>query len=347
MNHPTGSPSGDRRGPLNRAPGRPLHHRPPRYLRPRESRHRALLPTFLVIGATKSGTSSLYHYLKQHPEVYLSGVKEPHFFAFGDAAEQEAAAPGYRLQSNYMVTARGDYEALFADAAPSQARGEASAMYLYYPGAAERIQTALPEVKLIAVLRNPVERAYSAFLHQRRDGKEHLSDFSAALRLEGARIAADYLPMWHYERMGFYYEQLARYYARFDPAQLHVYLYEDLQRDPTGLVQELYRVIGVDPGFVPDTSAKYNLSGVPKNPLLHRVHGFLKGTNPLKAACKRLLPKGVPGRLKRDLIAKLEAQNLHKPPLDPVVRAHLVSVYRDDILKLQTLIGRDLSHWLA
>ncbi|WMT58520.1 sulfotransferase family protein [Truepera radiovictrix] len=298
----------------------------------------------------KSGTSSLYIYLKQHPEIYLADIKEPHFFAFDPSPRASLeAAPGYRQKAKYMVTDRSAYEALFTAATPSQARGEASAMYLYYPGTAERIRAALPEVQLIAILRNPIERAYSAFLHQLREGNETLTDFGAALQLEEERIAQDYMPMWHYTRAGFYFEQLSRYYAVFDPSQIHVYLYEDLQRDPLALVQELYRVIGVDPGFVPDTTKQYNRSGVPKNRLLHRVHRFLKGNHPIKTVGKRLLPlpAAVRSRFKLNLIAQIEAANLKKPPLDPAVRAQLVERYRSDVLELQDLIGRDLSHWLT
>src|SRR5215210_1748036 len=150
-----------------------------------------MLPNFLVIGAGKSGTTSLYHYLRQHPDVYMSPVKEPLFFA-AEGGRIRFPGPDGRMISRAAnpgaVTRMKDYRALFAGVSGKKAVGEASPQYLYTPEAPLRIKHYVPEAKLIAVLRNPVERAYSAFLHRTRLGREPLADFSEALRQEDSRM---------------------------------------------------------------------------------------------------------------------------------------------------------------
>jgi Sulfotransferase family len=294
-----------------------------------------MMPNFLVIGAQKAGTTSLYHYLKQHPEIYMSPLKEPHFFAV------EGADPDFRgpLPRNPLtITDLETYRALFAGVSSETAIGEASPGYLGNPRAAGRIRHYIPEAKLIAILRNPVERAYSAYLHRVRDDREWL-DFARALREEEARVRANLTPGWYYKRAGFYYSQLKRYYELFDREQIRVYLYEDLDADPAGMLRELFAFLNVDETFVPDTSLKHGVTGVPRSRILRR---FLRGSNPVKSVLRPLFRPET--RVK--MVTKLNNLNLTKPQMSPEVRGTLVSSYREDILKLQDLIERDLSEWL-
>ena len=295
------------------------------------------MPNFLVIGAAKSGTTSLYHYLAQHPDVYMSPVKEPKFFAL------EGESPSFRGpgdgEADAVTTLEG-YRALFEGANGESAVGEATPLYLYLERALGRIKHHVPEAKLIAVLRNPVERAYSSFLHKVRDGRETTTDFAEALALEEERIREGWAYGWHYKRRGFYHEQIVRYYEAFGREQIRVYLYEDLKRDPRALLRDAYGFLGVDDAFVPNLSLKHNVSGIPKNKL---VHSLLRGRNPVKTVLKPLLPEG----LRKKLLVDLQRRNLEKaPPIPPEVRRGLLEEYCEDILKLQGLIGRDLSGWL-
>ena len=130
------------------------------------------MPNFLIIGAMKSGTTALYYYLEQHPQVYMSPVKEPNFFCSEENSDGDFA------------TRLGAYQDLFRDVSGEKAIGEASHCYLYEPEAAARIQEYITDAKLIAVLRDPVDRAYSHFLHMVRNGSEPLTDFALALREE-------------------------------------------------------------------------------------------------------------------------------------------------------------------
>lgn len=307
----------------------------------------SLLPNFLIIGAAKSGTTSLYHYLKDHPDIFMSPVKETNFFlGDGKTAPEEIGLDG-RSRSLTRIATLADYSALFQNAVREKARGEASPKYLYYPEAAQRIKALLPDVQIIAVLRHPVDRAYSAFLHHLREGEEEYTDFAAALREEPSRMERGIDPKYHYRNRGFYFRQLSPYYDAFGAEKVQVYLYEDLRKEPLGLMRHLFGVLGVDPAFEPDMGTEHNISGVPKNQLLHKVYGFLKSDrNTVKELGKRVLPTPLRQRLKGRIVGSLQKNNLTKPSLPPKIRDDLMRDYGEDILELQNLIGRDLTHWL-
>ncbi len=310
------------------------------------SRPTTTLPNFLIIGAQKAGTTALYHYLNQHPEIFMSPIKEPHFFAF-EGEELDFRGPRDReVLSHFVVNDEGAYRALFEGVRGEKALGEASAMYLYSEKAPARIKHHVPGTRLIAVLRDPVERAYSQFLHMRRDGREPLADFAEALEVEEERVRSGWAPNWHYKRAGFYHRQLLRYHEAFGPGRIRVYLYEDLNADPTGVLKDVHKFLGVDGSFVPDVSRRYNVSGVPKSRRLHALHALLLRPNPVKTALKPFFPKKVRRRLVEGSLNALRNRNLVKPPFPEEVRRALIEEYREDVSKLQGLIGRDLSGWL-
>jgi hypothetical protein len=290
------------------------------------------MPNFLIIGAMKSGTTALYYYLEQHPQIYMSPVKEPNYFCSG---EQENSVGN-------SATRIGDYQDLFKDVSGEKAIGEASHCYLYEPEAAARIQDYIPDAKLIAVLRNPVDRAYSHFLHMVRNGSEPLTDFAQALREEETggyqkRNLQDYVGR------GRYYDQLKRYFNTFSRDQIKVYLYEDLSNAPVDILQDAFRFLGVDDSFVPDVSLRRNVSGYPKHKTVDKL---LTKPSLIKDALKIYLPARLRWRLSK-AFDDLKTRNLvEPPPVQPEVRRQLIGVYREEVLKVQKLIHRDLSGWL-
>ena len=294
------------------------------------------MPNFLVIGAAKAGTSSLYHYLKQHPQIYMSSEKEPRFFALeGEKLEFGGPAQGINQGS---VTSLEAYCQLFEGVTDQIAIGEASTLYLSSPKAPQRIKHYLPNAKLIAVLRDPAERAFSSYMHLVRDGYETLS-FVEALEKEASRLQEKWQPLWYYKQRGFYYEQLKRYFELFKPEQIKVYLYEDLAADSTAVVQDIAHFLEVDPNFTPELTRE-NVSGIPKSRWLQNL--FTKD-NPIKLALKPLVPQ----QFRRGIAENVKKQNLGaKPTLSPEIRQQLITLYREDILNLQKLIDRDLSTWL-
>lgn len=303
------------------------------------------MPNFLIIGAQKAGTTSLYHYLDQHPQIYMSPIKEPNFFS------TEGDKPDPRRPSVNDIEA---YRELFRGVSNEKAIGEASPWYLYSLRAPGRIKYHVPDARLIAILRDPVERAYSQFLHFVRDGREPITDFVQALDSEEMRVrknleagyVTDRGASGAYIGRGFYYAQLRRYFELFDEDQIKVFLSEDLRNDPTGTLQDAFRFLGVDDDFVPAARKNYNVSGIPKNRLLHT---FLTKPHALKRFLRRLkvyLPSELRVRI-ADNLAYVRNRNFVEVPQLPLdARGRLVEVYREDILQLQELIQRDLSGWL-
>lgn len=295
------------------------------------------MPNFIVLGAGKAGTQSIYNYLMEHPDIYMSPTKETNFFALNGEKPNFQGPPDTINQ--YSIADLDEYQAQFAGVTTEQAIGEASPLYLYSPIAPQRIKETLPNAKLIVILRNPVDRAFSCYLFLRARLTETITDFDEALQAEQDRIDKNWPWPWHYKSLGFYYEQLQRYYQLFDPAQIRIYLYEDFRANNVGVMQDMFGYLGVDDTFVPDVSLKYNFSGLPKNKVLQYV---LTGPNPIQTVLKPLLPT----KLRRKLVSKVKKKNLTKPSLKPEIRQQLIESYREETLKLQTLLDRDLSHWL-
>lgn len=311
-----------------------------------------IMPNFLIIGAAKAGTTALHHYLKQHPQIYMSPVKETNFFAFEGEKIDFSGPDDRKLINRYSVNNLEAYQALFKNALNETAIGEACPSYLYRQKAPERIRHYIPDAKLIAILRNPVERAYSSYLMHVREGREQLTNFAQALREEETRIRNNW--GWgHYVNQGFYYAQLKRYFDLFSRSQIKVYLYEDFRDNVVSLLQDILRFIDVDETFVPDMSIRHNVSGTPKNKVLHTcltgLHSQMIGTNPIKTGLKLLLPARLEAFLAKEydnFRDKYFQRNLVKPQLSSEVSKQLIEVYREDILKLQNLIQRNLSQWL-
>ncbi|MDB9516635.1 sulfotransferase [Roseofilum reptotaenium CS-1145] len=300
------------------------------------------MPNFLLIGAAKSGTSSVYRYLYEHPEIYMSKNKEPNFFAY-EGWQPDFCGPGDAEATTNVKTVPylKEYQALFKNIKDEKSIGEASTFYLYIPEAAARIRHYIPEVKLIAILRHPVDRAYSFYSHLRRDGREPLKDFHQAFKEEEQRRKKHWSPVWRYQDFGFYGLQLQRYFERFDPKQIKVYLYEDLQKDAQNMIKDIFQFLEVDDTFTPNFSVRYNKSEVPKNRILH---SFISNQNIVKSLIRPLIP----AKIRQPMAAKAYRKNLARlKPLSPELRQELIPIFQADILKLQDLIGRDLSHWLV
>lgn len=293
-------------------------------------------PNFLIVGAAKAGTSSLYHYLNEHPQIYMSPVKEPRFFApelYTDYLKDPYRSGAKEHRTTPMNIE--EYLALFEGVSHEVAIGEASTEYLYVPKAPARIKEKLPDVKLIAVLRDPAERAYSAFCYQVRDGCEQLTFEQALAAEEARRLEKKRWPGWHYKRVGFYYEQMKRYFDLFDREQLKIYLHQDLEADSAAVVRDACCYLGVDDTFMPDLTRR-NVSAIPKNMAFQNL---LIKDNLLKTIVRPFIPKV--------LRKSIRNQNLTpKPVLSSEIRQSLTSDYREDILKLQDLIQKDLSSWL-
>lgn len=301
------------------------------------------LPNFLIIGAAKSGTDSLYEMLGRHPQIFISPNKEPMFFVAEGRAEVPYRGPGDRevlVRWDSWVSSIEHYESLFAGVKSERAVGEASTWYLYDEGAPRRIKTHVPGAKMIAILRNPVDRAYSAFTMLLRDGRETTANFMKALAAEDKRIRAGWEPIWHYRKMGLYHSQLRRYLDIFPRSQLRVVLHEDFVLKPRETVREVFRFLDVDDGFEAEASARLNVSLVPAHTTYHRL---VTGQSTLKVAGRAVLPVGVRRRIREHLPV---SAMLKPSPMPAEARAFLIDAFRDDVLALEHLLDRDLGRWL-
>jgi len=324
-----------------------------------ETRHGGRQPTFLLIGAAKSGTTSLHEYLKQHPDIFMSPVKEPNYFSFAGRSPNfvgpddegvpcDATPDRLRVAKYaYSVCDPAAYSRLFARAGQESAVGESSVSYLYFPEAAARIQAALPDVRLVAVLRDPADRAFSKFVQFRHDGCEPLADFDEALDAEDARAARNWSPTWLYRRRGLYFVQLQRFYERFDPSRIRVYLYEDFEARPRDVLRDIFRFLEVDDRFVPDIRRRHNPSARPLRVPRYRWPEALVASSAIDGGLRRVLPSRPVDLLQRATVRANSRFTPWEPPtFAPDTRARLVEEFRADIQALAGLIGRNLSHWL-
>ncbi|WP_245926262.1 sulfotransferase family protein [Sulfoacidibacillus thermotolerans] len=296
-----------------------------------------MFPDFLLVGAAKSGTSSLDRYLAEHPQIYIPPKKEAHYFSI-PSFPAKFQGRGDEGMNTHTIRQREQYEQLFVPAQKGQVVGESSAFYLYYPGTAERIYHANPNMKIIITLRNPVDRAFSAYMYLLRDNREELS-FEAGLEAESERKKQDYEPMWLYKELGLYSSQIKRYFEVFPREQIKIILFEDFTAHTSEIMRDLYTFLAVDPSFTPDTSMRYNESGVPKSRALFT---FIAQPNALKELVKPFIPASMRERLGN----RAKSLLLEKVQMNPATRRFLTQYYQEDIIRLQELIGRDLQKWL-
>lgn len=303
-----------------------------------EKRRKTRLPNFLIVGMSRCGTTSLYQYLKEHPDVFMSRVKEPSFFL---AQFRPVPENGIGDDEKGYYSDLDDYGRLFEKAGNCRAVGEASSENLYH---AEKvipyIQEYLGAPKIIISLRNPVERAFSAYTFLISENREFLS-FEEGLAQEEKRKQAGWRHIWFYQDAGFYSRGVKAYLDNFD--EVKVCLFDDLRNKPLSLVQDVFRFLDVDPSFAPDVTARYKTSGIPRSRRINRLFEEptrLRGL--VRAVGKLMLTED--GWIKwRD---RLKAKSYAKAEMKPETRRYLETVYREDILRLQDLIRRDLSPWL-
>jgi hypothetical protein len=292
-------------------------------------------PNFFLVGAPKAGTTSLFQYLGQHRDIYISPVKEPNYFAneirFENLTDEFQRMDLANRRSG-PISEWKEYLRLFQGATGEAALGEASVCYLWSKTAPGNIAANFPDARIIMVLRDPVERAFSQYLHMLTYASSPTSfreHFEAGLKSESKRIGK----LYPFLEFGLYYEQVRRYFAHFPREQVGVYFYEDYARSPIPLVQDIFRFLSVDPSFEPDLSMRHAIPLVPRSYFLRRLGVW--------ESVKNWIPPGLRKRLRRVAFRSREAL-----VVEPDDRARLLEYYRKDIRNLASLLDRDLSAWL-
>ena len=308
-------------------------------------------PNFLIVGAAKSGTTSLYHYLNQHPEIYFPSIKEPSFFSLSNLDLQEIERRMYPTPLKEVVYKLKDYKNLFSDITDEKAYGEASVIYLLdHKSTIANIKKYIPnweKLKIIIILRNPVDASFSHYQMMSQYVKNYIQDknqkfytFEEAIDVEQERLEQGYqvLPPFHWF---YYYEQVKDYLDTFQ--NIKVYLNSDLRENSDELLRDIFDFLEVNKLFIPDIkNEKYNVSGVPKSSLLYK---FLLHESFIRKMFRPMLRQLLSSDKKQQLIQKIWRSNMKKAAMNPETRKRVTEIYREDIVRLQKLLKRDLNSW--
>lgn len=290
-------------------------------------------PDFFLVGAARSGTSALTQYLEQHPGVFISDPKESHYFAFRETVPS-FRGPGDSYFNRSVVVNDSAYEKLYRKAKTDQVCGDASASYLYYTHSLNAIHQANPNAKIICLLRQPVDRAYSAYMYLRSRLLEPDGCFESAFQQEQKRIQENWHHLWHYEQVGRYREQLTAVFDTFDTEQVLTLVYDDFRDDPMAVVSQCFEFIGVDFDFVPSSTPASLVSGVPRSKVLQSV----LQSDFLKSCLRPVLPSVI-----RNKIQSTTTQlNVSREKLDSEIRQSMTSRFKEDIEYVEQTVGRKL-----
>jgi hypothetical protein len=300
------------------------------------------LPDFLLIGAPKAGTSALHAALTTHPELFLSRVKEPKYYLCGDSPPPAYQGPGDAHSNREWVWQRSRYQALFADAPDGVLCGESTPFYLYHRDARRRIAADLPQARLVAVLRDPVDRAYSNWMHLWVDGLEPCADVVEACDREQERLDAGWAPFWHYRGLGMYGRQVADLYRHVDPDRVLLLRYRDLVDEPDRTLDRVCTFLGVATGVV---------SAVPTDNSRPFVTPGLRtrALGPVIRAGARAgawLPPHVWRKVSAPLVGQLHGSgSAARPRLTAEQRSALLEPFLPDIDLLEQVTGEDFGTW--
>jgi len=299
-------------------------------------------PRFLFAGTAKAGTTSIYEYLKQHPEIEIP-IKETFYFMRDVLSKNTLPYPRQRPLKELILNP-SEYWKNYENISADKVVGEIGTGYLYYSQMSiPRIKEMLGnEVRICIILRNPVERCYSSYMHFVKDLHER-GTFQESLIAEESRIQKNWDFMWHHKSVGKYAQQVEAYMSAFP--HVRVWLYDDLVNNPTQIMTEIVNFIGASPKTDWKVEKHFNPSGQAKNASLQK---FITHENPLKFIIRPIF-RLLFSKEKREQIRK-NAKNsnlVRAEKLTSSDRAELKLFYENDIQKLSKLINRDLSHWLS
>ena len=301
------------------------------------------LPQFVIAGAPKAGTTALHAALATHPALYLSPVKEPKYYLTDGRPPPRRGqrGPGDAHSAREWIWRREAYRALFAGAPPGSLRGESTPFYLYDRTAHTRLAADVPDLKVIVVVRDPVDRAYSNWAHLRADGLEPEPDFPVAVRLEDQRVAAGWAPFWHYRGLGRYGAQLRDLYRHIPPEQVFLLRYRQLVDTPQHTLDRVAAFLGVAPGLAHTVPAENVKPFVADTARYRAVSRLIRAGSTVGAA----LPPGYWRAVSRPLTAALHAGRAPRPRLPVEDRREVLAPLLPDIDLLEELTGESFADW--
>ena len=291
-------------------------------------------PNFLIVGAAKSGTTALANYLGQHPDVFVSQVKEPRYFARDVIAQTSRNDPLYQSLADTSILDSEAYYQLFAGAGCKKFRGEASVHYLYhYQSVIPKIKAELGEVKIVIIIRQPVQRAISNFFYLRSEG----DSFAEALAQEPQRQKEGYNSFWYHRQLGFYHHQIQAYRENFKDVK--ILLYDDFRQDPQVVYDDLCIFLGLPTAQLVDNGQEVNVTTVPKSAPVKWL---------LSLDQRFDLPRRVVNKVAGNSIQALKKKLFIRPnyrDIETGLYNELLDGYLADINKLEAELQLDLSAW--
>jgi hypothetical protein len=293
-------------------------------------------PNFFLVGATKSGTTSMFRSLAAHPEICMARDKEPHFFG-----------ADLGMTKGPISESLSVYLGLFDHADGEPVVGEASTSYLLSATAAGEIAAFCPQARILVMLRNPVEVLYALYSEVRAAGVEPIADFPTALDAADRGRDVSWVPggfgpwLRYYEVVAFS-TQLERYLDWFGPERVKVVVYDDLVAESGQVYAEVLRFLGLDPSVMPAFELA-NPNAAARSFRLQRA--LTMPSARAKRAVRRALPAGTRQALRRRLTL-VNQRSTTRPPMDPLLRRRLQQRLADEVGRLGELVDRDLSHWL-
>lgn len=281
-------------------------------------------PNFFIVGAPKAGTTSLYHYLDQHPDVFMSEIKETNFFSIEEIKSQGL------FYNEEKIKSLDQYLNLFKDVSNQKAIGEASVSYLFYNSIPTKIYKFNPESRIIILLRNPVNRGFSHFLMDSRLGLVSGNYEDIISKKDMTRMGK--LHYQQYVELGLYHDQVKRYINTFGNNRVHIIFFEELKSDIENIVRRVFNFLSVSDEFQPVLDITHNPYKEPKN----NFYKYFYKQRTFRKVLSKTLPLSI-----KDRIFEKSA----KPILSKATHDKLIDIYSEDISKLENLLNVDLQTW--
>ncbi|QNJ97480.1 sulfotransferase family protein [Constantimarinum furrinae] len=295
------------------------------------------LPNFIVAGFPKCGSTSLYYYLYEHPEIFLPKQKELHYFTY-DIIKKQDAGKNDKAVKRFHYGSLKEYKKLYKEAKNEKAVGDVSPSYANYPSVIPKIKDTLGnDTKVIITLRDPIKRAYSNYLHLVREGRESLP-FYEALLAEETRREQQYSDFWYYTFNSLYAEKIKQIKANFD--NVLIITFEEFVRDQEKGIREIYNFLEVSESFIPENlDTQFNPGGVYE---ANTITKFIFGQNKLKTLIKKTVP--LTSTLKQIKIKTINKYKKPTPGIDQRSEAFLVEIFKEDVKRLKEF-GVKTQYW--
>jgi len=287
-----------------------------------------MLPNFIIAGAAKAGTTSLFHYLSEHPEIFMSNPKEVNFFTCKEIKDQKL------YYDSFLIDNLESYKNLFSNASNYKAIGEGSVSSLFYKNTPKKIKNLIPDIKIIILLRNPIDRAFSHYLMDYKLGLINDSFDDIVFRKSNSKNLDLYFQQ--YLELGKYYNQIKRYLDIFNKDQVKIFLQEDLFSNTQNVVKEIYNFLNVDSSFIPKINKKHNAFSMPRNKIFRKIYSNYF----LRTSFSYIFSSEIKRKLK-----KIFLKEDNKPKMSTKTKKYLLDFYLDDINDLENLIKKDLTNW--